>query len=78
MNELIEHPPDPSQVEAMISGQSFPQGGLGGLPLQNLLGGAASNPQLLEQLINSGALPAPSMMALDALRYEGTHESWRH
>lgn len=69
MNELIENPPDPSQAEAMISGQGFPPGALGGLPLQNLLGGAAGNPQLLEQLISSGAFPPPGMLPLDALRY---------
>lgn len=69
VNDLIEHPPDPSQAEAMISGHSgFPAGALGGLQLQNLLGGAAGNPQLLEQLISSGAFPPPGMLPMDALR----------
>lgn len=70
VNDLIEHPPDASQAEAMITGHSgFPSGTLGGLQLQNLLGGAAGNPQLLEQLISSGAFPPPGMLPMDALRY---------
>ena len=74
VNDLIEHPPDPSQVEAMLSGgqSAFPPG-LGGLQLQNLLGGAAANPQLLEQLLNSGAVPPPGMLPLEALRYVHNH-----
>ena len=69
VNDLIEHPPDPSQVEAMLSGgqSGFPPG-LGGLPLQSLLGGAAANPQMLEQLLSSG-VPPPGMLPLEALRY---------
>lgn len=70
MNELIEHPPDPSQAEAMISGQGFPPGALAGLQLPSLLGGAAGgqvNQQLLEQLMSSGAFPPPGMLPMDAL-----------
>ena len=67
VNDLIEHPPDASQVEAMLSGgqSAFPPG-LGGLQLQSLLGGAA-NPQMLEQLLNSGVAP-PGILPLEALR----------
>lgn len=68
VNDLIEHPPNPSQAEAMISGNSGFPGGLGGLQAQNLLGGVAGNPQLLEQLISSGAFPPPGMLPMDALR----------
>ena len=69
VNNLIEHPPDPSQVEAMLSGgqSGFPPG-LGGLQLQSLVGSAAANPQILEQLLSSG-VPPPGILPLEALRY---------
>ncbi len=55
MNDLITNPPDPSQA--------LGEGGLGG-GLQSLIGGhglqsllgSHGNPQLLEQLLSSGAL----------------------
>lgn len=60
VNDLINNPPDPS--EGLGGGLQALMGGHG-QSLQSLLAGAQSNPQVLEQLLNSGALSpyAPGM-----------------
>ena len=57
MNDLINNPPDPSQslAEGLGGGLQSLMGGHGP-SLQRLLAGAHGNPQLLEQLISTGAL----------------------
>lgn len=52
VNDLINNPPDPSQSEGLGGLQALMGGH--GASLQNLLAGG--NPQLLEQLMTSGAL----------------------
>ena len=71
MNDLINNPPDPSQaLEGLGGGLQALMGGHGGGPsLQSLLAGAHSNPQILEQLLSSGALsPLPPGM-LEGMRW---------
>ncbi|XP_064383107.1 proteasomal ubiquitin receptor ADRM1-like isoform X2 [Halichondria panicea] len=66
VNDIIEHPPDPSSVAAEgLAGLS----GLSGLPP-----GLMNNPQLIEQLISSGAIP-PDLLRLDALGGRGASSS---
>lgn len=62
VNDLINNPPDPSQaMEGLGGGLQSLLGGHGSL--QSLLAGAHSNPQILEQLLSSGALsPLPPGM----------------
>ena len=63
VNDLINSPPDPSQSlgEGLGGGLQALMGG--GASLQSLLAGAHSNPQILEQLLSSGALsPIPPGM----------------
>lgn len=70
MNDLINNPPDPTQLlpEGLGSGLQALTGGHG-QSLQSLLASAHSNPQLLEQLLTSGALsPLPPGM-FEGLRY---------
>lgn len=69
VNDLINNPPDPTQAlpEGLGSGLQGLMGGHGSL--QSLLAGAHSNPQILEQLLSSGALsPLPPGM-FEGMRY---------
>ncbi len=67
MNDLINNPPDPSQALSDGGLQSLMGGH--GPSLQSLLTGSHTNPQLLEQLINSGALSPLQPGMFEALRY---------
>ena len=65
VNDLINSPPDPSQsgLGEGLGGGLQALMGSHGVSLQSLLAGAHSNPQLLEQLLNSGTLsPIPPGM----------------
>lgn len=70
VNDLINNPPDPTQAlpEGLGGGLQGLMGGHG-QSLQSLLAGAHSNPQILEQLLSSGALsPLPPGM-FEGMRY---------
>lgn len=74
VNELINNPPDPSQSLPEGLGGAGLQALMGGhgQSLQSLLAGAHSNPQILEQLLSSGALsPLPPGM-FEGMRYAHT------
>jgi hypothetical protein len=63
VNDLINNPPDPQSLSEGLGGGLQALMGGHGQSLQSLLAGASSNPQLMEQLLSSGALSplAPGM-----------------
>lgn len=68
VNDLINNPPDPSQSTTDGLGGLQSLVGGHGASLQSLLAGTHSNPQLLEQLLSSGALSLPPGM-FEGIRY---------